>query len=93
LGRVGLAKVVVQREGVGEEGEEGEEGEGEGGGERRCWQRLRLRAAAAAAAHGDEGAGEEKSGGLGKRRQSSWAVVRSTAVMMRYSKRRTETPE
>ena len=55
---------------------------GEGGGNESLWRRLRV----------DRG-GEEKSGALGKRRQSSWAVVRRTEVIIRYSRSRMETPE
>jgi len=54
---------------------------GDEGGE-SLWRRLR-----------EERGGEEKSGALGKRRQSSWAVVRRTEVIMRYSKSRTDTLE
>lgn len=61
---------------------ETQEAVGEEGGEESLWRRLRV----------DRG-GEEKSGAFGKRRQSSWAVVRRTEVIMRYSKRRMETPE
>ena len=58
---------------------------GEEGGE-TLWRRFRVDR------ERDRG-GEEKSGAFGKRRQSSWAVVRSTEVIMRYSRRRMETPE
>lgn len=55
---------------------------GEEGGE-SLWRKLRV---------GVDRGGEEKLGAFGKRRQSSWAVVRSTEVIMRYSSRRMERP-
>lgn len=55
---------------------------GEEGGE-SLWRKLRV---------GVDRGGEEKLGAFGKRRQSSWAVVRSTEVIMRYSSNRMERP-
>lgn len=55
---------------------------GEDGGDESLWRRLRV----------DRG-GEEKSGALGNRLQSSCAVVKSTEVRMRYSRSRTEIGE